>query len=177
MKFKNLMLALAVTMMVASCDKKKEGDATEKEGTEAAAEAGKEVEAEAPVAAPEADAKTMITKTWVIEEMDVTAMIAKQPKEKQEEMKKKMAENMSKVKGNMIFEFKADGTFVNTMKDGKQEIKNEGTWSLSEDGKTLTTAEAKGGKKSDVKVMTLTNDNLDLAPDGADMVMKFVPKK
>ena len=169
------MLALAVTMMVASCDKKKEGDATEKEGTEAAADAGKE--AEVPAAAPEADAKTIITKTWVIEEMDASAMIAKQPKEKQEEMKKMMAENMGKVKGNMIFEFKADGTFTNTRIDGKEQMKDEGTWSLSEDGKTLTTAEGKGGKKVDVKVLTLTNDNLDLAPDGADMVMKFVAKK
>lgn len=175
MKFKNLMLALAVTMMLASCGEKKEGDAA-KEGTEAAAET---TEAKAEEA-PKADPKAMLTKTWVIEEMDASAMIAKQPKEKQEEMKKMMAENMSKVKGNMIFEFKADGTFTNTMKDGKEEIKNEGTWTLSDDGKTLTTAEkkdGKDGKKSDVNVLTLTDDNLDLAPKDADMVMKFVAKK
>jgi Lipocalin-like domain len=176
MKFKNLMLALAVTMMVASCDKKKEGDATEKEGTEAAADAGKE--AEAPAAAPEADAKTMITKTWVLSDVDATAMINKLPKEQQEARKKSMDEGMAKMKGNMTFEFMADGKFVSMMKMDKDENKTEGTWTLSEDGKTITTTESKGGKKSDVTLLVLTNDALELSSkENSDMIMKFVPKK
>ncbi|AWH83621.1 hypothetical protein HYN59_00155 [Flavobacterium album] len=173
MKFKNLMLALAVTLMLASCGEKKEGDAA-KEGTEAAAKTEEAKTEETPAA----DAKTMITKTWIIEEMDPTAMIAKEPKEKQEEMKKKMAETMAKVKGNMIYEFKADGRFAMTIKDTK-DITTEGTWSISDDGKTLTmAADTEKDKKEEVNVLTLTDDKLDIQMKSEpDMIMKFVAKK
>ncbi len=164
------MLALAVTMMMASCGDKKEGDA-KTEGTETSADAAKTEDA------PEAAPKDMIAKTWVIDEMDASAMIAKMPKEKQEEMKKSMAENMSKVKGNMIFEFKADGKLTNIIKDGDNEIKNEATWTISDDGKTLTTVDDKG-KKDLINVLKLTEDALELQPQQeVDMVMKFVVKK
>ncbi len=170
MKFKHLMLALAVTVMMASCGDKKEGEA-KAESTEATTEAAKTEEA------PKAALKDMIAKVWVIEEMDASAIIAKQPKEKQEEMKKTMAENMSKIKGKIIFDFKADGKFTSIINNSGQEIKVEGTWTLSDDGKTLTTIDDKA-KKSEINVMHLTNDALDLSPkEDADMIMKFVAKK
>jgi len=174
MKFKHVMLALAATIMMASCGQKKEGDAKAEttESTEAAAEAPKTEEAS------KAEPKDLIAKAWMIDDMDASAMIAKLPKEEQEKMKKSMEENKSKIKGNMIFDFKADGKVTNIIKDGKQEIKSDGTWTLSDDGKTLTTIDDKG-KKSEVNVLKLTEDALELQPiqEGMDMVMKFVPKK
>lgn len=166
MKFKHLMLAFAAAMMMASCGEKKEGD-TKTEGTEA-------VKTED---APKAEPKELLAKTWVIDDMDASAMIAKMPKEEQEKMKKSMEENKAKIKGNMIFDFKADGKVTNIIKDGENEIKNEASWTLSDDGKTLMTTDDKG-KKDTINVLKLTEDALELQPQQeTDMVMKFVPKK
>ncbi|WP_108808750.1 lipocalin family protein [Aquimarina spinulae] len=71
--------------------------------------------------------------------------------------------------GKMSFEFKEDKTFVALMPMGKKETK--GTWSISEDGKTLTTTDEK--KSEDMTIVNLDSSKLALSkkdPQGTSTI-------
>ncbi|MCW4470439.1 hypothetical protein OGH69_15820 [Flavobacterium sp. MFBS3-15] len=179
MKLTYIVLAISATMFMVSCNDMQKGD-TNVQGTEpTTTDIPKTGGVAATKQVPVRELKHMIAKIWVIDEIDASAMVAKLPKEDQEQMKKTITENISKVKGNMTFEFKPDGSFTNITKNAGQEIKNEGSWTLSDDGKLLTTVSQRDkSKKSDATIIKLTEDALELSSkDAGDMIMKFIPKE
>jgi predicted HNH restriction endonuclease len=115
------------------------------------------------LAACKGNPKDMLVKKW---ELDISetkkSLMAQVEKMKKEnpEMGKLMEEGMKNfdseaAKMKMTLEFKKDGT-AETNFGG---MKEEGKWTLSEDGKKIT-MEEKGGKKSDAEVVELSKSKL-----------------
>lgn len=102
--------------------------------------------------------KDMLAQKWGYDGDAILAKMVEQATEEEkkamtDEMKSKMKESFSK--GSM--EFKADGTYINTDDKGKEE---KGTWTLSEDGKTLTTKKEGSDKEQVIAVKELTADKM-----------------
>ncbi len=119
--------------------------------------------------------KDAIQKAWTLNEVIIgEAALEAIPAEQREEAKESMKAMFDEWKGKMNFEFKADGKAVAESPSFSGEIqKNEGTWKLSEDAKTLTVE--MNGKPEDFKVVELSGSKLQIEKDGMGMV--FVPKK
>lgn len=126
--------------------------------------------------------KELIAQKW---ELDIAetkkAMLAQieQIKKNKPDVGKLMEEGMKDfdkeaAKMKMTLEFKKDGsaeTYVGDMKE-------EGKWSISEDGKKIT-MEEKGGKKSEVEVLELSKSKLVLKmkESGEEQTMAFKSTK
>lgn len=156
MKFLNGLLIIAVFTFMTACGggaetKNTEGGETantetkKEEGTDKKAEETKKEEAKAPAA-------LLSATKWM---MDGEAMLAAMPEEQKkgltEEQKKSMLENAKKV----TVQYNADGTFVGA----KGDTEEKGTWTLSEDGKTLTTKDAKD-KEESLTIKELTAEKI-----------------
>lgn len=119
--------------------------------------------------------KDAIQKSWTLEDIVIgDAALEKIPAEQREMAKETMKGMIDGMKGKMNFEFKADGKAVAEAPGFSGDVeKNEGTWKLSDDGKTLTVDI--DGKAQDFKVVELSSSKLHIEQEGMGMV--FVPKK
>jgi hypothetical protein len=116
----------------------------------------------------------LLTKTWTLDNIDYTQALKEVPAESKEMMKKMMDEQIPKMKGKVIFEFKEDGKVTTTAPSFMGETKKEeGTWTISEDGKTVTITDKE--RKNDFAVKTLTDEEFSFEVEKT--TMKFVPKK
>lgn len=166
MKLKTIFAAALIAVMATSCGSKTEETKSETT-TEAAAPA-----AETPAASSEAS----VEKNWVLENIDVTAALADVPKENQEKMKSMMDAMLASQKGKMSLDLQAGGKVMANAQDMSGNWKtSEGTWSLSEDKKTLTLDI--DGKKDEFIVAELAADKLNLEMKGEKMNMIFTPKQ
>lgn len=126
----------------------------------------------------------LIVKKWAVDVPETKKYLVAQVEElkkKKPELGKLLEEGVKNFekeadKANMSIEFKKDGT-VESIYSG---MKEEATWSMSEDGKTITKTE-KNGSKSDAQVITLDKNKLVLKITGKDeessQTLAFVPAK
>ena len=126
----------------------------------------------------------MITKKWA---MDITetkkylVIQAEKVKKENPNLAKLVDEELGKFEkeaanAKMSLEFKKDGT-METLFSGNKE---QATWSMSEDGKSITKTE-KDGRKSKAQVVELNKNKLVLKIEGADeadsQTMAFTAEK
>ena len=120
------------------------------------------------------DPKEIIVKTWVLEGMDASAVIAKMPKENQPQFKKMLDDVNAKMKGKVTYEFSKDGKAKSYEPDNEEKwVTKEGTYKLSDDNKTITITQE--GSPVEFTIDTLTNDKLSFS--AREMKLKFIPKK
>lgn len=119
--------------------------------------------------------KDAIQKAWTLDDIVIgDAALEAIPAEQREMAKESMKGIIDGMKGKMNFEFKADGKAVAEAPNFSGEVeKKEGTWKLSEDGKTLTVDV--DGKAETFNVVELSSSKLQIEKEGMGMV--FVPKK
>lgn len=162
MKLKIFLAAGLMAMVAVSCNSEPKTEEKKPETVETTPET------------PVASAEVSIEKNWVLEEFDASAAMEGLPKEKQDKMKENMSKMLPDLKGKMGFDFKAGGKVSATAIDGSGKLKTtEGTWSLSEDKKTLTMDME--GKKEDVPV-EITADKLKIELKKEKISMIFIPK-
>lgn len=165
MKLKMIFAAALIAAMTVSCGSKTEETKTETTTVEAA-----------PAAETPAAAEASVQKNWVLDNIDVTAALAGMPKENQDKMKSAMDAMIASQKGKMSLDLQDGGKVVANAQDMSGNWKtSEGTWSLSEDKKTLTLDV--DGKKDEFIVAELAADKLNLEMKGEKMNMIFVPKQ
>ena len=118
--------------------------------------------------------KDNLVGTWGVESVDMSEMLAGLTEE-EKAMYESFMPMMEEALKTMEMTFKADGTMTTKANMMGQESSDEGTWTLSDDGKTLTTTT--GGKEEKIAVEKLTSSELTLAMDAEGMKMKLIMKK
>ena len=118
--------------------------------------------------------KDNLVGTWGVESVDMSEMLAGLTEE-EKAMYESFMPMMEEAFKKMEMTFKADGTMTTKANMMGQESSDEGTWTLSDDGKTLTTTT--GGKEEKIAVEKLTSSELTLAMDAEGMKMKLIMKK
>lgn len=118
--------------------------------------------------------KDNLVGTWGVDSVDMSEMLAGLSEEERA-MYESFMPMMEEAFKTMEMTFNADGTMTTKANMMGQESNDEGTWKLSDDGKTLTTTT--GGKSEDIAVETLTASELVLAMDADGMKMKMNMKK
>lgn len=117
--------------------------------------------------------KEMLAGDWVLADIEFAGAITDEQKEMFEEM-------TSKMKGSMRMEFNKDGTYKtvypNPFKDGEESV-SEGKWSLSSDGKTLTTEEDGKSREDNMDVKELTDKKLKISAGSSTDEMFLIFKK
>lgn len=168
MKFLNGLLIIAVFAFVTACgggaktgntegetantETKKEGESTEVK---------KEEEKKEETKAPK---DLLIAQKWGY---DVDATVANLPEEEQ----KKISEEQKKAMKGMSMEFKADGTYEMAMNG---EAKEKGTWTMSEDGKAITTKQEGKDKEVVANIKEMTADKMVIEMKDGDKTESFV---
>ena len=151
MRFLNGLLVIAVVAFMTACGGGAKTGNTEGTGTDSASTTetanteNTEKKNEETTSSETKAPKDMLAQKWM---MDGEAAIASLPEErrpKTDEEKQKMMERAQQV----TMQFNADGTYVG-VRGGRE---SKGTWTLSEDGKTLTTKE-EGKEKEEVLAIT-----------------------
>lgn len=141
MKFLNGILIVAVFALVTACGggaKTENTEGTDSAKTETASTENKNEET---TKAEETQAPQAIL-TSLKWQMSLEAAMASIPEEEKAKMTEEDKKKMEEMVKMITMQFNADGSYI----AGKGEEK--GTWTLSEDGKTLTTKDSKG--KEDV---------------------------
>lgn len=106
----------------------------------------------------EADSpKTLLTGNWALSAINFP--IPKDAPKEQVDMFNKMMEEM---KSKSTFAFMADGKYAMSMYADGQTRESKGTWSISDDGKTLTTTEDGTNKTDAINIAELTSTTLHL---------------
>ena len=118
--------------------------------------------------------KDAIVGTWGVEDVDMSDMLAGLSDE-EKGMYEAFLPMMEEAMKSMEMTFNADGTMETSASMMGQENKDSGKWSLSEDGKTLTTET--NGNKEDIKVESLDGSKMVLAMENDGSVMKLMMKK
>ena len=143
MKFLNGLLIIAVFTFMTACgggDKGKNTEGGETASTETKKEGETEVKKEGETEVKKEEAKApaaLLTATkWM---MDAESMMAAMPEEQKSKMTEEQKKKMAEMAKSITVQYNADGSFVGS-KGGEEE---KGTWTLSEDGKTLTTKDSK----------------------------------
>jgi len=165
MKFKNLMLGLVIALAV-SCGSKetKENDAVTKDTTAT----------EIPAAETPVSVKETLTKVWVLSDIDYK--VGLNAAEDKEAYKAKLEKVLADMKGKSELNLGADGKVSVEMMDHTNTIKNyNGTWSLTDEDKTLNVMPAGSLDPLQWTIWELTPDSLSLLINNT--TMKFVPKK
>lgn len=111
------------------------------------------------------DAKKDIVGTWKLDKMDLGEEIPAEQKAMFDAM-------MVEMKKNFVMTFKDDGT-METKKDAEGEAET-GKYSISEDGKTLSTDS--NGKKESITIVSISSSKmvLEVAEGGKKMKMTLV---
>ncbi len=155
MKFLNGILVIAVFALMTACGGGATTENTDDATTDTAAAKPAETEKkneETTSTETQAPAALLTAGKWM---MDAEAMIATLPEDKRpktDEEKQKLAEKAKQV----TMQFNADGTYVGMRGDNE----TKGTWTLSEDGKTLTTQEEGKEKKEVLNVTEMSADKM-----------------
>lgn len=118
--------------------------------------------------------KDNLVGTWGVDSVDMSEMLAGLSEEERA-MYESFMPMMEEAFKTMEMTFNADGTMTTKASMMGQESNDEGTWTLSDDGKTLTTTT--GGKEENIAVEKLTSSELTLAMDADGMKMKLMMKK
>lgn len=118
--------------------------------------------------------KDAIVGTWGVEDIDMSDMLSGLSEE-EKGMYEAFLPMMEEAMKSMEMTFNADGTMETKASMMGQENVDSGTWSLSEDGKTLTTDT--DGNKEDIKVESLDGSKMVLAMENEGSVMKMTMKK
>ncbi len=119
-----------------------------------------------------ADNKSLIAKKWKFDvESMKKAMDEEMSKKSEEEQKqgKAMQEMIVGMLGMVTMEFKADGS----MESGAMGQVTKGTWTLSDDGKTLTTKE-EGKDEQKMNIKEINADKLVFTSDKNDSPIKDI---
>jgi hypothetical protein len=98
-------------------------------------------------------AKDNLVGEWQVEEVDMSAVMESIPEEQRAFMEA-MLPMMEEAMKSMTMNFSADGKVVTKSSMMGQEQEEEGTWTLSDDGKTLTIDN--GGNKQNMNLDELT---------------------
>lgn len=159
MKFLNGLLIIAVFAFVTACGGGAKTEATEGGETANTEEVKKEgegtdVKKEEETKKEEAKAPKalLIAQKWMLDGESMLAAMPEEQKSKMtEEQQKQMMENAKQV----TIQYNADGSFVGF----KGETEEKGTWTLSEDGKTLTTKDAKD-KEETLTIKEITAEKM-----------------
>ena len=174
MKFLNGLLIIAVFAFVTACGGGAKTEATEGGETASTEEVkkdgeGTDVKKEEETKKEEAKAPKdlLIAQKWGY---DVDATVAALPEEQQ----KSISEEQKKVMKGMSMEFKADGTYEMAMNG---EAKEKGTWTMSEDGKTVTTKEEGKDKEVVANIKEMTADKMVIEMKEGDKTESFVMVK
>lgn len=120
------------------------------------------------------DAKALLIKTWSLNDIDASKLMAMMPNENKAEFKKKFTELLAKSKDKTTLTFAKDGSFKSYSMgaDGKWSTAT-GKWSVSKDSKKLTMSMK--GQDGAVDINELTAQKLTLNMQG--IIMKYVAKK
>ena len=118
--------------------------------------------------------KDALVGTWGVEDVDMSAMLEGMSDE-EKAMYESFLPMMQEAMKSMEMTFNADGTMTTKAEMMGQASNDEGTWTLSEDEKTLTTET--NGKKEDIKIESLDGSKMVLAMDADGSVMKMTMKK
>jgi uncharacterized lipoprotein NlpE involved in copper resistance len=119
-------------------------------------------------------AKDNLVGTWGVDSVDMSEML-EGLSEEEKAMYESFLPMMEEAFKSMEMTFNADGTMTTKAEMMGQASNDEGTWKLSDDGKTLTTKT--GDKSEDITVEKLTSSELVLAMDADGMKMKLNMKK
>ncbi len=118
----------------------------------------------------------LISKKWKIESMNIAGQDSELAH--MDSMRRAMYESMmTQMKEKSSFSFSKDGKFTVDMGFAK----SDGTFKISEDGKTLTTTEMKDGKpgkEESITIGELTADKFVMVqkdPSGKDVTVTLVP--
>ena len=173
MKFLNGLLIIAVFAFVTACGGGAKTEATEGEtaNTEEVKKEGEGTDVKKEEETKKEEAKApkalLVAQKWGY---DVDATIAALPEEKQ----KDFSDEQKKAMKGMSMEFKADGTYEMAMNG---EAKEKGTWTLSEDGKTITTKEEGKDKEVVANIKEMTADKMVIEMKEGDKTESFVMVK
>jgi hypothetical protein len=118
--------------------------------------------------------RKLILGTWGVESVDMSEMMSGLSDE-EKAMYESFMPMMEEAFKSMEMTFNTDGTMTTKASMMGQESVDEGTWKLSDDGKTLTTYN--GGGSENVAVEKLTKSTLLLALDADGMKLKLLMKK
>lgn len=119
--------------------------------------------------------KDLIVKTWTIDDIDISAAEAQLPPASKELFRKSFDQMIGKLKGKATNEFLADGKFKSYQPNAEDKWETqEGTWTLSEDNKTLNIT-PKNGQPETYTIVELTDDKLSFKFQ--QMILKMVAKK
>jgi hypothetical protein len=113
--------------------------------------------------------------TWGVDDIDISGMVEGMTQEEKErfELAKPMMEQAMK---SMEMVFNADGSLETRISYLGQQNSDTGKWSLSEDGKVLTTT--MGGATEDIKLENLNNKTMVMVMEsqGGSMKMNMYKK-
>lgn len=119
--------------------------------------------------------KDALIGSWGVEDVDMSEMLNGLSDE-EKAMYEAFLPMMQEAFKSMEFTFNADGTMETKASMMGQDNNTKGTWTLSDDGKTLTTESE--GKKEEIKVESLSSSEMVLAMnvDGTNMKLKMKKK-
>lgn len=120
-------------------------------------------------------AKDNLVGKWQVSDIDMSAMLESVP-EDQKAFMESMLPMMEEAMKSMTMEFSADGKVITKSSMMGQENEDEGTWTLSDDGKTLSFDT--DGKKEEMEVTELTATKMvvNVKEDDAEFSMTFEKK-
>jgi len=120
-------------------------------------------------------AKDNLVGKWQVSEVDMSAMLESIPEE-QKAFMESMLPMMEEAMKSMTMEFSADGKVITKSSMMGQENEDEGTWTLSDDGKTLSFDN--NGKKESMEITELTASKMvvKVKEDETEFSMTFEKK-
>lgn len=120
--------------------------------------------------------KNDVIGTWGVEEVDMSALLAG-VSEEEKEMAEAFLPMMEEAMKSMEMTFEKEGKFTMKASMMGQEQNEEGTWTLSDDGKVLTTKTAEGPEsKMNIESMAGNKMVVNSEMDGQIVKMTFVKK-
>jgi hypothetical protein len=120
--------------------------------------------------------KNDIVGAWGVEEVDMSALLAGIPEE-EKAMAEAFMPMMEEAMKSMEMTFEKEGKFTMKASMMGQDQNEEGTWSLSDDGKVLTTKTSEGPEsKMNIESMSGNKMVVNSDMDGQTVKMTFVKK-
>ncbi|UPT70001.1 MAG: lipocalin family protein [Flavobacterium sp. JAD_PAG50586_2] len=121
-------------------------------------------------------ASDVIIKSWMLQGFDSKEAEANMSEKEKTEFKKVVNEMVTMAKTKTIYAFDKNGKITTTtIANNGGWKKEQGTWSIPGDGKMLSITI--NGIEDKLKIIRLTDNNLDLYSAEVKMTMKFVSKK
>lgn len=120
-------------------------------------------------------AKDNLVGKWQVSDIDMSAMMESVPEE-QKAFMESMLPMMEEAMKSMTMEFSADGKVITKSSMMGQETEEEGTWTLSDDGKTLSFDNE--GKEQTMEITELTANKMvvNIKEDETTFSMTFEKK-